>query len=205
LQLLEPERYPYLYKVLYGILMLLPQSAAFAALKNRLNSVSAIGYLHIPSSATTRGGIGGGGSSGMGASSSSSANSVLPAAFERANRLKPRDDGPVKWAELLDKFRTTQDRARRSYGRPAADGDAEQRHAHDPLQRKMMPAAAADLQGRQQQQQQQQQQQGRTAGGGAAAAGNAAAQTQTGHRSKFSTSSLGMGRFASGVKARAKK
>lgn len=27
--------------------MLLPQSAAFAALKNRLNSVSAIGYLHI--------------------------------------------------------------------------------------------------------------------------------------------------------------
>jgi vacuole morphology and inheritance protein 14 len=27
--------------------MLLPQSSAFAALKNRLNSVSAIGYLHI--------------------------------------------------------------------------------------------------------------------------------------------------------------
>jgi vacuole morphology and inheritance protein 14 len=26
--------------------MLLPQSSAFAALKNRLNSVSAIGYLH---------------------------------------------------------------------------------------------------------------------------------------------------------------
>ncbi len=27
--------------------MLLPQSSAFAALKNRLNSVSSIGYLHI--------------------------------------------------------------------------------------------------------------------------------------------------------------
>jgi vacuole morphology and inheritance protein 14 len=49
LQLLEPERYPYLYKCLYGLLMLLPQSSAFAALKNRLNSVSAIGFVHIPS------------------------------------------------------------------------------------------------------------------------------------------------------------
>jgi hypothetical protein len=47
LQLLEPERYPHLYKCLYGLLMLLPQSSAFAALKNRLNSVSSIGYLHI--------------------------------------------------------------------------------------------------------------------------------------------------------------
>lgn len=47
LQLLEPEKYPYLYKCMYGILMLLPQSSAFAALKNRLNSVSAIGYLHV--------------------------------------------------------------------------------------------------------------------------------------------------------------
>jgi hypothetical protein len=46
LQLLEPESYPYLYKCLYGVLMLLPQSSAFAALKNRLNSVSNIGLLH---------------------------------------------------------------------------------------------------------------------------------------------------------------
>lgn len=46
LQLLEPDKYPYLYKCMYGILMLLPQSSAFAALKNRLNSVSSIGYLH---------------------------------------------------------------------------------------------------------------------------------------------------------------
>lgn len=47
LQLLEPEKYPHLYRCLYGLLMLLPQSSAFAALKNRLQSVSAIGYLHI--------------------------------------------------------------------------------------------------------------------------------------------------------------
>lgn len=32
---------------MYGIMMLLPQSSAFAALKNRLNSVSSIGYLHV--------------------------------------------------------------------------------------------------------------------------------------------------------------
>jgi len=51
LQLLEPERFPYLYKCLYGLLMLLPQSSAFAALKNRLNSVGAIGYLHTASAA----------------------------------------------------------------------------------------------------------------------------------------------------------
>ena len=49
MQLLEPDRYPFLYKCLYGLLMLLPQSSAFAALKNRLNSVNAIGYLHMPS------------------------------------------------------------------------------------------------------------------------------------------------------------
>lgn len=46
LQLLEPDKYPYLYKCLYGLLMLLPQSSAFAALKNRLNSVSNIGLLY---------------------------------------------------------------------------------------------------------------------------------------------------------------
>lgn len=42
LQLLEPEKYPYLYKCLYGILMLLPQSTAFTTLKNRLSSVSVL-------------------------------------------------------------------------------------------------------------------------------------------------------------------
>lgn len=53
LQLLEPDRYPYLYKCLYGLLMLLPQSSAFGALKNRLNSVSAIGLLHTPAAMPT--------------------------------------------------------------------------------------------------------------------------------------------------------
>ncbi|ORZ11193.1 vacuolar protein 14 C-terminal Fig4p binding-domain-containing protein [Absidia repens] len=47
LQLLEPERYPHLFKCLYGILMLLPQSSAFSTLRNRLSSVSSLGFLNV--------------------------------------------------------------------------------------------------------------------------------------------------------------
>ncbi|KAL8802476.1 MAG: hypothetical protein Q9182_003784 [Xanthomendoza sp. 2 TL-2023] len=93
LQLLEPEKYPHLYKCLYGLLMLLPQSSAFAALKNRLNSVSAIGYLHIAPRATPP---------------------TPTAAFDRPNRLKAREEGPIRWVELLDKFKAVQERARRA-------------------------------------------------------------------------------------------
>ncbi|KAI9787716.1 MAG: hypothetical protein M1839_000247 [Geoglossum umbratile] len=92
LQLLEPEKYPYLYKCLYGLLMLLPQSSAFAALKNRLNSVSGIGYLHIaPRTAPVASGSN----------------------YERPNRLKGREDGGIKWVELLEKFKSVQEKARR--------------------------------------------------------------------------------------------
>ncbi|KAI5466519.1 vacuolar protein 14 C-terminal Fig4p binding-domain-containing protein [Mariannaea sp. PMI_226] len=102
LQLLEPEKFPYLYKCMYGILMLLPQSSAFAALKNRLNSVSSIGYLH----ATPR-----------------TANSVASSSnYDRPNRLKGREDGNIRWVELLEKFRSVQDRARRAQ-RQGVDGD----------------------------------------------------------------------------------
>ncbi|KAI0875328.1 vacuolar protein 14 C-terminal Fig4p binding-domain-containing protein [Hypoxylon argillaceum] len=95
LQLLEPEKYPYLYKCLFGLLMLLPQSSAFAALKNRLNSVSSIGFLHTgprPSVSTP-------GTSG----------------YDRPNRLgKGREDGIIRWDQLLEKFRSVQERARRA-------------------------------------------------------------------------------------------
>lgn len=169
--------------------MLLPQSAAFAALKNRLNSVSAIGYLHIPSSATTR---------GPGSNPGPNTNNVVPVAFERANRLKPREEGPVKWTELLDKFRTTQDRARRS--RPSTnaitngngnfgDGIGIDLDAAEAMagQRKLLPPA--DLHARQTRSQQ--------AGG--------AAGLQAGHRSRFSASNIGMGRLTSVVKSKTKK
>jgi len=50
LHLLEPSKYSFLYKTLYGLLMLLPQKAAFETLKNRLASVTAIGVLQLMSS-----------------------------------------------------------------------------------------------------------------------------------------------------------
>lgn len=43
LQLLDPDKNPFLLKSLYGLLMLLPQSSAFATLRNRLSAVSSMG------------------------------------------------------------------------------------------------------------------------------------------------------------------
>ncbi|KAJ6090258.1 Protein VAC14 [Penicillium sp. IBT 16267x] len=104
LQLLEPEKYPYLYKCLYGVLMLLPQSSAFAALKNRLNSVSNIGFLHSAPRSTAQ----------------------TASSYERptGTRLKGREENTIRWVELLDKFKAVQERARRSQAR--------QRHSLDP-------------------------------------------------------------------------
>jgi len=52
LQLLEPARHPFLLKSLYGLLMLLPQSSAFASLKTRLESVAPLAQITcIPHSA----------------------------------------------------------------------------------------------------------------------------------------------------------
>lgn len=93
MQLVEPEKYPHLYKCLYGLLMLLPQSSAFAALKNRLNSVSAIGYLHLAPRTSQQ---------------------SQPSGFERPTRLKTtREETGVKWVELLEKFKSIQEKARR--------------------------------------------------------------------------------------------
>ncbi|KZP20135.1 ARM repeat-containing protein [Athelia psychrophila] len=89
LQLLEPERYPYLFKCLYGLLMLLPQSSAFVSLRNRLNAVNSAGFLQI---------------------------APKSAAGSMASRSKiGRDD--IKWQELLLHFRSVQgkhEKARRT-------------------------------------------------------------------------------------------
>ncbi|RMZ81333.1 hypothetical protein DV738_g2304, partial [Chaetothyriales sp. CBS 135597] len=127
LQLLEPDRYPYLYKCLYGLLMLLPQSSAFAALKNRLNSVSAIGLLHTPAALPT-GASGGQRSSvvaGMaGANLPNTSASTVPGRLGRGNRDISSGGGgsDVRWPELLEKFRTTQERARRRHERALRGG-----------------------------------------------------------------------------------
>ncbi|KAF7912428.1 uncharacterized protein EAF01_001449 [Botrytis porri] len=138
LQLLEPEKHPHLYKCLYGLLMLLPQSSAFAALKNRLNSVSAIGYLHIaprayvPSSSRNNSVVDAfstfalhqrqkSGTETHGSSPSFSVQTTAaPSNYDRSSRLKGREESGIRWGELLDKFRIVQERARRAR-RPGGD------------------------------------------------------------------------------------
>lgn len=155
--------------------MLLPQSSAFAALKNRLNSVSAIGYLHIAnyssatgsgasrtyvssqisnfhlrqksrddgpvfpsgppslfsstttspfssSTATPQGGTLAHGT-GVDRQAGSASTGSVTSSFERPNRLKAREDSNVRWVELLDKFKTIQERARKQSRGSTVAGD----------------------------------------------------------------------------------
>lgn len=130
--------------------MLLPQSSAFAALKNRLNSVSSVGYLHIaprpyvpppavpPSSHSRQGSVADAVSSIQNPNpappssssrsskvvahdthaSASSSSVTTPSAsnYDRPNRLgvKGREESIIRWDQLLEKFRSVQDRARRA-------------------------------------------------------------------------------------------
>ena len=47
LQLLEPTKFPHLFKMLTGLLMLLPQSAAFEVLRKRLKSVPVVSLIQV--------------------------------------------------------------------------------------------------------------------------------------------------------------
>ena len=109
--------------------MLLPQSSAFAALKNRLNSVSAIGYLHIAPRAAYVPKPRSNSVTGVFSSSQfhyrkksiteshtaySASSNAGPSNFDRSSRLKGRDEGGIRWNELLEKFRSVQEKARRS-------------------------------------------------------------------------------------------
>ncbi|KAL2373726.1 hypothetical protein RJ035_001846 [Blastomyces gilchristii] len=129
LQLLEPEKYPYLYKCLYGVLMLLPQSSAFAALKNRLNSVSNIGLLQPAAR-------------GM-----STNTPGISSSYERpGGRLKSRED--IRWVDLLEKFKSVQEKSRRS-GRSSSrqfDSDGNSM-PHSSIAAAVAAATAADQSG----------------------------------------------------------
>ncbi|RSH91056.1 hypothetical protein EHS25_010232 [Saitozyma podzolica] len=81
LQLLEPDKYPYLPKCLYGLLMILPQSSAFVSLRARLSVVHSSGYVPTPSK-------------------------TAPSAFPAAPRSKLGTE--IKWQELLSHFRSVQ-------------------------------------------------------------------------------------------------
>ncbi|CEH12313.1 Uncharacterized conserved protein [Ceraceosorus bombacis] len=134
LQLLEPERHPYLFKCMYGLLMLLPQSSAFATLRNRLNAVSSLGFLHA-NAASSRS-MQGSGSSATSANanstssaSSSSSSASGQVAGTRSKLVASSNKEEIKWTELLTHFRKVQSRheaARRAgqAGAAGADGSA---------------------------------------------------------------------------------
>ncbi|KAJ3038306.1 hypothetical protein HDV00_000817 [Rhizophlyctis rosea] len=120
LQLLEPDRYPHLFKCLYGILMLLPQSSAFATLRNRLNSVSSMVMLYANTGSSS--GIGQVGVSvptgqpyGVGAPPNAPGSPQglrSPGRSRNANAASDASQG-VRWADLLNHFRSVQGRHER--------------------------------------------------------------------------------------------
>jgi vacuole morphology and inheritance protein 14 len=95
--------------------MLLPQSSAFGALKNRLNSVSAIGLLHTPPSMpmSSRPSVVGGISTSSLPNAPGSSVLSGPLAARRGRDTQISGASDLKWPELLEKFKQTQDRARR--------------------------------------------------------------------------------------------
>ncbi|CAO0797422.1 unnamed protein product [Mucor circinelloides] len=98
LQLLEPEKYPYLFKCLYGILMLLPQSSAFSTLRNRLSSVSSLGFLHVLPKATP-------------ATSSTTATSTsTDRKGSKSGFAKVEEISTIKYGDLLTHFKSVQSR-----------------------------------------------------------------------------------------------
>ncbi|GAA5846548.1 hypothetical protein JCM9279_006736 [Rhodotorula babjevae] len=119
LQLLEPERHPYLLKAMYGLLMLLPQSSAFATLRNRLSAVSSLGFLQTvpraslispPHRTTTPLSSTLSGPSPSSSSPGSSSNPTLSSlARTRADAATP-DPPSIRWTELLAHFRGVQKR-----------------------------------------------------------------------------------------------
>ncbi|CAO3620854.1 unnamed protein product [Cunninghamella echinulata] len=97
LQLLEPEKYPYLFKCLYGILMLLPQSSAFSTLRNRLNSVSSLGFLNVMPKSPT----------------GTESSSRRPTVKTTASGSSKNDELTIKFQDLLQHFKIVQSRHER--------------------------------------------------------------------------------------------
>jgi hypothetical protein len=62
-----------------------------------------------------------------------SSNAVTPNAptFDRPNRLKGREEGIIRWGELLEKFRAVQERARRLQRMGGGSGDPDDATGND--------------------------------------------------------------------------
>ncbi|SPO22413.1 related to VAC14 - protein involved in regulated synthesis of PtdIns(3,5)P(2) [Ustilago trichophora] len=110
LQLLEPERYPYLFKCLYGVLMLLPQSSAFVTLRNRLNAVNGLGFLHSVPRSSYSSRAGGKGVSGSGSSTSGSGGGGGSTGSSGGSASMAE----IKWNDLLHHFRMVQNKHERA-------------------------------------------------------------------------------------------
>lgn len=144
--------------------MLLPQSSAFAALKNRLNSVSAIGLLHTGPRAYV---------SPKNTSSSSSTSfdhhsrkrstethapagfsspitsSGASSSYERpTGRLKTREENVIRWVELLEKFKSVQEKVRKSHLAARGQLDDDGSHSHHPSIGVAVAAGAAQNNGK---------------------------------------------------------
>lgn len=136
LQLLEPQQNPFLFKCLYGMLMLLPQSSAFATLRNRLHAVNGLGQVALPPDPSSRphyaylsnasqassGSAGAHANANMPSSStttsspSSSASSSTPASrYSRSSATSSAaaTTHNIPWKELLAHFRSVQMRHER--------------------------------------------------------------------------------------------
>lgn len=121
LQLLEPERNPFLYKTLYGLLMILPQSSTFTSLKNRLSSVSNIS-ISTNSLTTTSSGSNSAINSGntlttnSGTSTSTTGNTATGVAGVSIKRKRVY--------EMLDKFTKIQEEHESYHKNPPPRGSA---------------------------------------------------------------------------------
>ncbi|KAJ1553203.1 hypothetical protein HK405_008636, partial [Cladochytrium tenue] len=161
LQLLEPDRHPHLYRCLFGVLMLLPQSSAFVTLNKRLNSVGSMVMLY--------GAMGPLGQHQQQQQSSTSSYSAPATALspQLSTSRRSRTSGAtsaepitLRWHELLTHFRNVQlrhERSRRpgyrssthpgdrstSQRRRAGRADADTVGGADSLQRAITPIAGS--------------------------------------------------------------
>lgn len=69
------------------------------------------------------------------------------AAFDRPNRLKAREEGTIKWGELLEKFKSVQEKARRAHQSHdgVEDGTSKEKALPEVPKQSSRPASAASI------------------------------------------------------------
>lgn len=100
LQLLEPEKHPFLYKTLYGLLMILPQSSTFTTLKNRLGAIA-----HVHNSGILSGGL-----PGVIPLGAREVSTGAPSAVTTPGGVNQLSIKKKRIYEMLDKFNKVQDK-----------------------------------------------------------------------------------------------